>query len=246
MKAIIIDDIDSVAQLLKRMIGKYCTDVQVEGVANSAEEGEKLINETKPDIVFLDINMPGMGGFELLQSLDKIDFSVIFVTAFNEYAVKAIRFGAIDYLLKPIDPEELKSAVARAKEKIKSQKVEVKNLISNLKKPGDDSNTIVINSEKGLTFVKINEIISISADGNYSTVVTTNGDKYVSSKNLKVFEGFLEVYSFLRVHHSFLINPHFIKSFNQKNNAEITMVNGEVIPISMRKKHAFFEKFSKF
>ena len=246
MKAIIIDDIDSVAQLLKRMIGKYCTDVQVEGIANSAEEGERLINETKPDIVFLDINMPGMGGFELLQSLDKIDFSVVFVTAFNEYAVKAIRFGAIDYLLKPIDPEELKSAVARVKEKVKSQKVEVKNLISNLKKPGDDSNTIVINSEKGLTFVKINEIISISADGNYSTVVTSNGDKYVSSKNLKVFEGFLEVYSFLRVHHSFLINPHFIKSFNQKNNAEITMVNGEVIPISMRKKHAFFEKFSKF
>lgn len=246
MKAIIVDDVEKVALSLKQMVESFCDNVEIVAVANSVDQGLLAIEKYKPDIVFLDIQMPGKGGFDLLQSLDKIDFEIIFVTAFNEYAIKAVKFGAIDYLLKPVDVEELREAVQRVENKSESKKEEIKNLIENLKNPGDDSNTIIINSEKGITLVKISEIIHIQSDGNYSMIYIENEGRHVSSKNLKSFEVFLENNSFVRIHHSHLINLNHIRSINTKSALEITMDNGEVLPISVRKKQDLLERFNRF
>ncbi|MBI1838122.1 MAG: response regulator transcription factor [Flavobacteriia bacterium] len=246
MRAIIVDDVEKVALSLKEMISTYCTDVQLIAIANNADQAEELIGNLKPDIVFLDIHMPGRGGFDLLQSMEKIDFSIIFVSAYNEYAIKAVRFGAIDYILKPVDVSELKEAIERAKEKHSTKKIEIQNLLNNLNKPGDDSNTIIINSERGSSFLKIADIIRIEADGNYSIIFTVSGEKVISSKNLKTFENFLENYSFIRVHHSHVINMKYIKELNKGEQLELVLTNKEIIPISVRKKQGFLERFNKF
>ncbi len=246
MKAIIIDDVEKVALSLKQMVETYCKEVEIVAVANSADQGKEYIEKYKPDFIFLDIQMPGKGGFDLLQSFERIDFEVIFVTAFNEYAIKAIKFGAIDYILKPVDLGELRDAIQRVQEKDKAKKEEIKNLLENLKNPGDDSNTLIINSEKGSTLVKIRDIVRIQSDGNYSTLHLLDGSKHVSSKNLKNFELFLEKNGFVRVHHSHLININQLAKLNKESGLEVIMSTGDVVPVSVRKKQDLMEHFNKF
>lgn len=246
MKAIIVDDVKKVAESLALLVSEYCDGVEIVGIANSANSAVELIEKAKPDIVFLDIQMPGKTGFDLLSSLDTIDFSVIFVTAYNEYAIKAIRFGAIDYLLKPVDLGELKEAIERAKNKSELKKIEVKNIIKNLKNPGDDTNTIIINSDKGYDIVKIEDILRIEADDNYSIIFTEQRKRFVSSKNLKSFEQFLDKNNFLRIHHSHLVNLSKVVKINLKNYSEIQLSNGEKLSVSVRKKQDLIKRFGKF
>ena len=145
MRALIVDDVENVAESLKQLIVEFCEDVDVIGIANSADSAIEIIKTEKPDLVFLDIQMPGKSGFDLLKSFEKVDFSVIFVTAYNEFAITAVRFGAIDYLLKPVDIDELKEAIERAKIKTEEKTEEIKNLLSNIQNPGDSNNTLIIN-----------------------------------------------------------------------------------------------------
>lgn len=246
MKAVIVDDVESVALYLKDLINEFCTDVSVVGIADNVDDAELMINEQQPDIVFLDIQMPGKGGFDLLQSMGKVNFSVIFVTAFNEYAIQAVRFGAIDYLLKPVSIEELRSSIERVKDRQEEKKVEIENLFKNINNPWDESNTIIINSEKGNSLIRIGDIVRIEADGNYSFIHLINNERMVSSKNLKSFEDFLENYNFIRVHRSHLVNMKFISELTSKECLELKMVNGIVIPISTRKKQSVLNKFNRF
>lgn len=246
IKALIVDDVIKVAHSLRQLIHEFCDDVEVLAMANSADEAKTLIERYKPDIIFLDINMPEKSGFDLLESMDKIDFSIIFVTAYNEYAIRAIKFGAIDYLLKPVDITELQEAIGRAKEKSLEKKYEINALLNNLQNPDDQSNSIIINSEKGYTLIKIHDIIRIEADGNYSMIFTENGKRHVSSKNLKSFNSFLEKYNFIRIHHSHLINSKKIQDLNTKEVLEIKMNNGDVLPISTRKKQEVIKAFERF
>jgi two-component system LytT family response regulator len=246
MRALIVDDVENVAESLKQLIVEFCDGVEVIGIANSADDAIEIIKTEKPDIVFLDIQMPGKSGFDLLNSFEKVDFSVIFVTAYNEFAIKAVRFGAIDYLLKPVDIDELKEAIERAKIKTEEKTEEIKNLLSNIQNPGDSNNTLIINSEQGYKLIKIAEIIRIEADGNYSFIYTEDGKRAISSKNLKLFEKYLENYDFVRIHNSHLINLAKIDNLNTKEALEVIMTNGEVLPISVRKKQDLIKKFERF
>ncbi len=246
MRALIVDDVENVAESLKQLIVEFCENVDVIGIANSADSAIEIIKTEKPDLVFLDIQMPGKSGFDLLKSFEKVDFSVIFVTAYNEFAIKAVRFGAIDYLLKPVDIDELKDAIERAKIKTEEKTEEIKNLLSNIQNPGDSNNTLIINSEQGYKLIKIAEIIRIEADGNYSFIYTEDGKRAISSKNLKLFEKYLENYDFVRIHNSHLINLAKIDNLNTKEALEVIMTNGEVLPISVRKKQDLIKKFERF
>jgi two-component system, LytTR family, response regulator len=246
MRALIVDDVEFVAESLKQLIVEFCEGVDVIGIANSADDAIKIINNEKPELVFLDIQMPGKSGFDLLNSFEKVDFAVIFVTAYNEFAIKAVRFGAIDYLLKPVDIEDLKEAIERAKIKTEEKALEIKNLLNNIENPGDSSNTLIINSERGYTLIKISEIVRVEADGNYSYIYTDEGKRFVSSKNLKLFEKYLENYNFVRIHNSHVINLAKIDNLNTKDNLEVIMLNGEILPISVRKKQDLIKKFDRF
>ncbi len=245
MKALIVDDVRNVAESLKQLILEFCEDVDVIGIAENTNSAKVMIHEYQPDIVFLDIQMPGKNGFDLLSEMEVIDFSVIFVTAFDHYAIKAVRFGAIDYLLKPVDILELKEAIERAKVKSEQKNLEIKNLANNFQQSGDLSNTIIINSEKGYQLVKISEIIRIESDGNYSTIFTDDGKRYVSSKNLKSFEHFLEDYQFTRIHKSHIINNNKIKDLSTKDQLEIKLINGEIVPLATRKKQVLINLFNR-
>ena len=246
MKALIVDDIESVAISLKQLITNFCDGVEIIGIANSVDKAIEIINSEKPDLVFLDIQMPGKSGFDLISSFEKIDFSVIFVTAYDEFAIKAVRFGAIDYLLKPVDIDDLIAAIERAKVVNEEKSHQIKNLINNIQNPGDQSNTIVINSERGFTIIKIADIIRIEADGNYSYIFTDEGKRHVSSKNLKQFEKFLENYNFVRVHYSHIINISKMDAMNLKEALTVKMINGDIIPISVRKKQDLLKKLDRF
>lgn len=246
MRALIVDDVETVAESLKQLIVEFCDGVEVIGIANSADDAIEIIKADKPDLVFLDIQMPGKSGFDLLNSFDKVDFSIIFVTAYNEFAIKAVRFGALDYLLKPVDIDELKEAIERAKIKTEEKNEEIKNLLSNIQNPGDKNNTLIINSEQGYKLIKIDDIIRIEADGNYSFIYTEDGKRAISSKNLKLFEKYLENYDFVRIHNSHLINLAKIDNLNTKEALEVIMTNGEVLPISVRKKQDLIKKFERF
>ena len=245
MKALIVDDVKKVAESLKQLIVEFCEDVDVIGIAEDAEVAKSMIEQYEPDLVFLDIQMPGKSGLDLLSEMDQIDFSVIFVTAFDQYAIKAIRFGAIDFLLKPVDIDELKEAIERAKVKSGNKEAEIKNMVRNILSPDDKSNTIIINSDKGYKLIKIAEIIRIESEGNYSTIFTEDGKRYVSSKNLKSFEQYLESYQFTRIHNSHLINNKKIKDVYTKGRLEVILDNGDVIPLSTRKKQVLIKLFYK-
>lgn len=245
MKAIIIDDIESVAESIKQIIQRYCEDVEVVAVAHSAKSGIEKILEFEPDLVFLDIQMPGGSGFDLLNSFEKIDFEVIFVTAYDEYAIKAIKFGALDYILKPIDINDIREAIDRSKAKSKLKAAETKNFLNNLNNPNSPSNTLIINTEKGIVLIKINEIIHIQSDGNYSKLFLTNGTRHISTKNLKTYENYLDPNIFVRIHHSHLINLYEIKELYKADGLEVKMSNGDVLPVSVRKKQDLMYHFNR-
>lgn len=246
MKAVIIDDIESVAESIKLIIERYCTDVEIVGVAHSAESGKQKIIEYKPDLVLLDIQMPGGSGFDLLRSFEQIDFEVIFVTAYDEYAVKAIKFGALDYILKPIDIHDIRNAIERSKSKVDLKHAETRNFLNNMNNPNDPSNTLIINTEKGIVLVKISDIIHIESDGNYSVLFLINGNKLISSKNLKTYDNYLDSNMFVRIHHSHLINLFEIRELYNKNGMEVRMSNGDILPVSVRKKQDLLNHFNRF
>ena len=244
MKAIIVDDVEAVAQSLKKLIEKYCDGIEIIGVAESANEAKIMIDESKPDLVFLDIQMPGKSGFDLLKEFDKIDFSVVFVTAYDQYAVKALRFGALDYLIKPVDIEELKFAIEKAKVKTEEKNAEIKNLIDNILNPTE--RTMILNTKKGFKLIYIDSILRIEADGNYSYIYDDEGKRFVSTKNLKVFENYLESFNFLRIHNSHIVNTEKIKDINTHENLEVVMVNGITLPIATRKKQVLIKLYNRF
>jgi len=229
VKIVIVDDENNVRIVIKKMLNLLFTDCEIVGECASVKEALDVIPETKPDIVLLDIELEDGNGFSLLKQLPVLDFKLIFITAFNEYAIKAFKVNALDYILKPIEPSELKSAINKAKEMLTSEK-ELKKQLENINSEKIDK--IVIKTTENTHFITIDDIKYCKADGSYSYIYTTN-KTILTSKNLKHFEEILPAQKFIRTHQSYLVNKSEIVSI--KSNT-ILLKNNIEVPVSVRKK----------
>jgi two-component system LytT family response regulator len=244
MNAIIIDDEKKGREILSKLVETYCQDVNIVAMAANADEGYEAITEKKPDIVFLDIEMPNGNGFSLLERFNEINFQIIFTTAYDNYAIQAIRHHALDYLLKPIDIDELKTAVENAKNALK-EKPEVNRYTEFIAERKLDSNSrLALPIKEGIAYLSVSEIIRVESDGSYSTFYSSDGKKYVVSKNIGEYETILPVKDFFRSHKSHLINIKKVKKFLRTDGYFAEMEDGSVIEISRRKKDEFLQLMS--
>lgn len=240
--AIIIDDEAKGRFALKQKLTDYCPGIHIAGEAEDGEEGLRLIARHHPQIVFLDIEMPGMNGFEMLKRLPEKDFHIIFTTAYDHYAIKAIKYAAFDYLLKPVDIEELKLAVERVQQQHSQNHTgkKLEALEQNLNsKP--QLNKIAIPTLDGLLFFNINDIIHLEAQSNYTAIYFINHGKLLASRTLKDFEELLPADIFFRTHHSHLINLNYIKRYIKGDGGQIEMQDGSFATVARRKKDEFLK-----
>jgi two-component system, LytTR family, response regulator len=240
--AIIIDDEAKGRFALKQKLNDYCPGILIAGEAEDGEEGLRMIAKHHPQIVFLDIEMPGMDGFEMLKRLPEKDFHIIFTTAYDHYAIKAIKYAAFDYLLKPVDIEELRLAVARVQQQSAQTNTgkKLEALEQNLNsKP--QLNKIAIPTLDGLLFFNINDIIHLEAQSNYTAIYFVNHSKLLASRTLKDFEELLPPDIFFRTHHSHLINLNYIKRYIKGDGGQIEMQDGSFATVARRKKDEFLK-----
>lgn len=244
LKAVIIDDEQQCRVVLKQLLDEFCDDVEVLAEASGIDDGISLIEEYQPDLVFLDIEMPGGTGFDLLAQIEEKDFDTIFTTAHNKYAIKAIKFSALDYLLKPIDIPELQEAVKKVRDKQDSKNADARYEVLKDNLFTEKFNKIVVSSLNGYQFIKTDEIVRCEADGSYTSIHLMNGTKILASKKIKHFEELLTDFHFYRVHNSHLVNLNQIVTFQKGKTSYITMSNDAEVPLSAAKKDGFLEKIS--
>jgi len=243
LTAILIDDEEHAIATLSLLLEKYCPDVKVIDKCNSAEKALKSIIKSDPDIIFLDIEMPVMNGFELLEQFKDINFAIIFTTSYDQYAIKAMRFSALDYLLKPIDREELKRAVEKVKDRIQipiPQQLEI--LMQKLRQPSNPVNKIALPTMEGLQMIPIETIVSCESDDNYTELKLKNGKKLLVTRSLKEIEESLEHHSFVRVHRSYLVNLNEIEKYIKGEGGYLVMSDGTSIDVARNKKEVLLKK----
>lgn len=246
LKVIIIDDENGARESLHNLIEKYCPQLEIVAKATNIEDAYKLINELAPQLIFLDIEMPNGNGFDLLQKFSSINFDVIFTTAYDHYAIKAIKYSAIDYLLKPIDIDDLKSAVEKVIQKQNDKLIkneQILSLLNNLK-PEQADKKIALHEGDGLTFVRLKEIIRCESDGNYTTIILEGNKRIVTSKTLGEYEELFSNENFFRIHRSHLIHLNHIKKYIKGEGGYVIMSDGSQVEVSRRKKQEFLDKIS--
>lgn len=245
LKAIIIDDELISLQNLKQKLVEFCPDIQIVATAQKPEEAILLIRQYTPDVIFLDIEMPRMSGFRILDELNDLHFEIIFTTAYNHYAVDAIRVKAFDYLMKPVGIKDLQNAVERL---LKHQAEKMENRLETPRvyhppfKNQDEK--ISIPTSDGLEFIPIKKIVHIVSSSNYSKIFLNDGKSIFVTRLLGEFEEMLAPYNFFRVHNSHLINLTYIKKYIRGEGGQVIMQNGEVIDVSRRKKDDFLKALS--
>lgn len=243
LTAIIIDDETNSRNALRQKITKHCNNVMIIADCENGEEGIEKIETQKPDIIFLDIEMPRMNGFTMLQQIKNKNFEVIFITAYDHYAIKAIKFSALDYLLKPVEVEDLKAAVEKVTQKRKqvdgNKRVEL--LVQNFLEEKTAHQRIAISSMEGLQFVTTNDIIYLEANSNYTSFYLADNRKITATKTLKDFEEILPASMFIRIHHSYLINKNGIEKYIKGEGGQVVMKNGVTLDVARRKKEEFMK-----
>ncbi|HVF96494.1 MAG TPA: LytTR family DNA-binding domain-containing protein [Flavisolibacter sp.] len=242
MKAILIDDEPDGILTLQKMLQRHCPQVTVAASCHNAASAQEAIAALKPDVIFLDIQMPGKSGLDLLQEVTAKDFEVIFVTAYNEYMLQALQFSAADYLLKPVDEDRLVEAVQRAESRLQEGKKETQSaaLLHNLGKTGNPAEMrLCLPTFKGFIVLKLEEILYCEAERSYTIFHLVNGKPVTVSKPLLDYETLLKDTSFLRVHKTFLINLLHVKEYQRGEGGTVVMSNGALIDISRRKKEEF-------
>ncbi len=240
-RILIIDDEKRIRDFVKRMVDSFAFDVEVYTDGENVETGLKAIQELKPDIVFLDIQMPDGTGFDLLNQVGEKNFELIFITAFQEYAIMAIKFSALDYILKPIDAEELKTALQNALDTIdfKKEETQYEALTHNLNT--HQKRKLVLKTQESVHVVDLNEIIRCEADKNYTFFYLNSGKKILVSRTLKDFELLLANHGFFRVQQSHLINLEYIVRYDKSEGGSVIMKDGAAVPLSTAKKEQFFQ-----
>ncbi|MEI9912898.1 MAG: LytTR family DNA-binding domain-containing protein [Bacteroidota bacterium] len=244
ISAIIIDDEPGNIEVLKKMVTDFCDHIEITGTAASVEEGITVIKERKPDLVFLDIEMPGKNAFDLIDYLAPVRFEIIFVTAFEHYALKALRYSAIDYLLKPVNIRELRESVEKARKRIKERNFQDRlNNFFNIETKKEPKIAIQLND--GYSFINYNDIVCCSSEGAYTAISLVNGSKLLSNNNLKYFTELLPENIFCRIHHSHLVNLDHAIRYSRGRGGTLIMVNKLTLEVSQRKKDELLGRFKR-
>lgn len=231
-RAVIIDDEEDSRSNTRSMIQNYCSEIEIVGEAENGPSGKIKIQELKPHVVFLDINMPGMNGFQMLEGIYDRDFCVIFLTAYSEHGITAVKAGATDYLLKPLMLSELQNAVRKV-----VQYYESKGVPASAK--SDDKNLVLINHSKGFTLVDFKDIVWLEASDNYTNLYLNGQKKIIASKTLKEFETILPSTEFFRIHRSALINISFVKEYSNHEGGEVILSDGTHVQVSKARTQEF-------
>lgn len=243
VQCIIVDDELKSRESLQILLEDFCNNVKVLALCQNVAEAIKAIETHQPDVVFLDIQMQRETGFDLLTKIGSINFEVIFTTAYSEYAIKAFKFSAIDYLLKPIDIEELKKSIEKVENKLVGNfSLRLEQLIQNLKPTTNQNYKLALPTSDGLIFIKIEDIIYCEASSNYTLIFTNDEKKHLVSRTLKEYEDLLSDHNFFRIHNSFLINLNCIKKYVRGEGGYVTMSNDVSLDVSKRKKESFLTK----
>ncbi len=237
LKVVIIDDEDHIRDSLVKLLAKHCPQVTVTGTAFSVTTGIKAIQDLHPDLILLDIQMNDGTGFDLLQSFSPVEFKVIFITAYDQYALQAFRFSAVDYLLKPVNPEQLIVAIDRAGLLIRDHfNMQMNALYENLRSVARQDKKIILKTTEQIHLLDLKSIVSCESDSCYTTVHTMEGEHIMIAKTLKEYEEMLTGCGFYRVHKSYLINLAHVKRFDKQDGGYIVLTNDLKIPVASRKR----------
>jgi two-component system, LytTR family, response regulator len=247
LHSIIIDDEPNNIQNLQSILRAYCNEVTVVGVAYNADEGILAIKTHRPALLFLDIQMPGKSGFDVLKAFDQINFEIIFITAYDNYGIQAIKFSALDYLLKPINISELQAAVEKAKQKIiaKQKDNNIDNLLEYLRLNNKEVPKIALPTQQEIRYVSVNDIMHCEASNNYTTFYLQNGEQILVCKTLKEFAELLKPYRFIRTHQSHLVNLHFVKSLLKEDGGILLLNDKTKIRISRQNRDMVKEELNR-
>ena len=246
IRTVVIEDEEHSREMLMEMLRDHCRQLNVVGNADSVKTGLTTIAEQRPELVFLDIELQSETSFEMLERLPEINFELVFTTAFDHYALKAIKFCAIDYLLKPIDLNELRIAVAKAEKRLNreylNKNLEV--LVNNLKSGSQNNHKIALSTLEGLLFVNVSDIIYCESSGPYTKFILKQADRIVTSRHLKEYETMLSGYDFFRIHKSYLVNLREIQKYVRGEGGQLIMSNGDALAVSKQRKEDFLNIYS--
>ena len=249
LRAILIDDEVDSTRVLGRLLERYCADVEVVATCNDGEDAVDLIGRLRPDLVFMDIEMPRFNGFQVLEALDDVSFMLIFTTAYSQYALRAFKYSALDYLMKPIAPDELMATVARAKQRsrVDAQQIEIlRTEMTAASVPTKKfSGKIAVPNMHGFMFVDLAEIAAIESDGNYAYLHMLNGQKHFISRSIGDMEEMMPADIFFRIHRQFLVNLTFINEYIRTDSGILVLHNGQRIPVSRNRREEFILLFEK-
>ncbi len=248
IRCVLIDDERNALEMMEWLLKTYCPQVQIAAMCNSGEDGIAAINLHQPDVIFLDIEMPHMNGFDMLERFDNLNFDVVFCTAYDQFALKAFRYSALNYLLKPVDPEDLKSTVSRIEaRKNRPSREQMELLLQTLRQPAKSTpKRIALTTNDGLLFIPTEDILYAEAESNYTIVILAGGKKVIVSKSLKDIDEALSGADFFRIHHSYLVNLNQIKKYVRGDGGYVVMNNDATVSISRSKRQEFMEMFEKF
>ncbi|MEQ3499503.1 LytTR family DNA-binding domain-containing protein [Tenacibaculum sp. SSH1-16] len=237
LSAILVDDMSTAIEMLQNDLIQFHPEIEIIGTAKSVVEASKVLRKQQPDILFLDIMLGDGTGFDVLEIHPNLSSKIIFVTASDEYAIKAFKFAAIDYVLKPYSNEDLASAISKAKNQIKPDKEQLTVLQQSISKPNQRPKKISLNTSDKIMVVNLDDIVRCQSDNNYTEFFMNDGQKILVGKTLKHFADMLKEYDFLRVHQSHLINIQFIKEFIKSDGGYLVLKNKTTVPVSVRKKN---------
>lgn len=247
IKCVIVDDEKNCLEMLEWLLKTYAPSVTIAAMCTSAEKGIEAIREHRPDVVFLDIEMPRMNGFDMLEKFDRLHFDVVFTTAYDKFAIKAFRYSALNYLLKPIDPDDLIETIRRINDKRNvPSREQIELLFQHVRPVKNTPPRIALTTGDGMIFVPTQDILYCEAESNYTSVVLASSKKVVVSKVLKDIDEALSGPDFFRVHNSYLINLNRIKKFVRGEGGYVVMDNDTAITISRSRRQEFMEMFARF
>jgi two-component system, LytTR family, response regulator len=247
IRAIIIDDEAYGRTALRLALEKYFPEVSIVCICDTPERGLVAIRQEAPNLVFLDVQMPGMSGFDLLKLVSPFNFEVIFVTAYEQYAIKAIRFSALDYLMKPVDIDDLRASLQKAKERLSRANThhQYQSVLHNIQHPAGKIERLAVPTQEGINFFNLSQVIFCKAEGSYTQMMLVHGQSHLVTRNLKDFENLLLDSGFCRVHHTYLINMAHIRKYIRGEGGYVIMTDDHHIDISRRKKEEFLKLLDK-